>query len=130
MAEEVEKAQEQEQKEPPVVETTGEEEKKTEAGKRRKSKKQYSAEEFVHPQPRIKKQPFPIVYRSRKWFKKNHPLVDFKRDDPHKEEIKGEGTSIEKSCSGEGGGDRGKNKEASSEGWVGGVQYSGGLCTQ
>ena len=86
MAEEVEKAQEEEQKEPPVVETTGEEEKKTDAGRRKKSKKQYSAEEFVHPQPRIKKQPFPIVYRSRKWFNKNHPLVDFKRDDPHKEE--------------------------------------------
>jgi len=68
------------------VERTGEEEKKSDAGKRKKSKKQYSAEDFVHPQPRIKKQPFPIVYRSRKWFKKNHPLVDFKRDDPHKEE--------------------------------------------
>ena len=24
--------------------------------------------------------------RSRKWFNKNHPLVEFKRDDPHKEE--------------------------------------------
>ena len=86
LAQAVQKAQEEEQKEPQVLESTGEEEKKTESGKRRKAKKQYSAEEFVHPQPRIKKQPFPIVYRSRKWFNKNHPLVEFKRDDPHKEE--------------------------------------------
>ena len=85
LAEEVEKLQDEEQKEQ-IVETRGEEEKKEDAGNRKKAKKQYNAEDFVHPQPRIKKQPFPIVYRSRKWFNKNHPLVDFKRDDPHKEE--------------------------------------------
>ena len=66
MAQAVQKAQEEEQKEPQVLESTGEEEKKTESGKRQKAKKQYtyiySAEEFVHPQPCIKKQPFPLVY--------------------------------------------------------------------
>ena len=61
LAQAVQQAQEQEQKEPQVLETTGEEEKKTKSGKRRKAKKQYSAEDFVHPQPRIKKQPFPIA---------------------------------------------------------------------
>ena len=86
LAEEVEKAQEEQKKEPEVLGSTGEEEKKTDSGKRRKAKKQYSAEDFVHPQPRMKKQPFPIVYRSRKWFNQKHPLVEFKRDDPHKEE--------------------------------------------
>ena len=68
-----------------MLESTGEEEKKTDSGKRRKEKKVYTAEDFVHPQPRLKKQPFQIVYRSRKWFNKHHPLVEFKRDDPHKE---------------------------------------------
>ena len=33
----------------------------------------------------MKKQPFQIVYRSRKWFNEHHPLVEFKRDDPHEE---------------------------------------------
>ena len=87
MAEEVEKAvQEEQKKEPEVAESTGEEDKKTDSGKRRKEKKQYSADDFKHPQPRIKKQPFQIVYRSRKWFNKQHLLEEFKRDDPHKEE--------------------------------------------
>ena len=87
MAEEVEKAvQEEQKKEPEIAESPGEEEKKTDSGNRRKEKKQYSVDDFKHTQPRMKKQPFQIVYRSRKWFNKHHPLVEFKRDDPHKEE--------------------------------------------
>ena len=58
MAEEVEKAQEEEKKEPEVLDSTGEEEKTTDSGKRRKAKTQYSAEDFVHPRPRMKKQLF------------------------------------------------------------------------
>ena len=50
LAETVQKAvQQEEKKEPEVLERTGEEEKKTDTGKRRKEKKQYSAEDFVHP---------------------------------------------------------------------------------
>jgi len=129
LAETVEKAvQEEGKKQPEVLESTGEEEKKTDTGKRRKEKKQYSAEDFVHPQPRLKKQPFQIVYRSRKWFNKHHPLVEFKRDDPHKEER--ENPSSKKSSSREGGGHSGEGKEAGCEGRVGGVYRSGGVCTQ
>ena len=128
LAQAVQKAQEEEQKEPQVLESTGEEEKKTNSGKRRKAKKQYSAEDFVHPQPRIKKQPFPIVYRSRKWFNKIIPLWNSRGMTP--QGVKGEASSMEESCRGEGGGDSSKSQEAISEGWVGGVFCSGGLCTQ
>ena len=87
LAESVAKEVEEEKKqEEPVAQTSGEEEKKTEAGKRRKEKKQYVAADFKHPQPLLKRQPFRIVYRSRKWFNKHHPLVEFKRADPHKQE--------------------------------------------
>ena len=68
----------------PVAATTGEEEKKTEAGKRRKEKKQYVEADFKFAQPLLKRQPFKIVYCSRKWFNK-HPLFEFMREDPHKE---------------------------------------------
>ena len=42
--------------------------------------------DFKFAQPLLKRQPFKIVYRSRKWFNKHHPLVEFQRDDPHKQE--------------------------------------------
>ena len=89
LAESVAKAEEDQKQasvQQPVAETSGEEEKKTEAGKRRKEKKQYVEADFKFAQPLLKRQPFQIVYRSRKWFNKHHPLVEFKRDDPHKEE--------------------------------------------
>ena len=89
LAESVAKAEEDHKQasgQEPVAATSGEEEKKTEAGKRRKEKKQYVEADFKFAQPLLKRQPFKIVYRSRKWFNKHHPLVEFKRDDPHKEE--------------------------------------------
>jgi len=88
LAESVAKAEEDHKQasgQEPVAATSGEEEKKTEAGKRRKEKKQYVEADFKFAQPLLKRRPFQIVYRSRKWFNKHHPLVEFKREDPHKE---------------------------------------------
>ena len=55
-------------------------------GKRRKQKKQYTTADFKYPQSLLKIHSLGIVYRSWKWFQKYHPLIEFKRDNPRKEE--------------------------------------------
>ena len=78
LAESITKAEEELKHQEPVAQTSGKEEKKTEDGKRRKEKKQYVAADFKYSQPLLKRQPFQIVYHSRKWFNKcSPPLVDF-----------------------------------------------------
>ena len=72
--------------EPEAAPSSGEEEHRTADGKRKKEKNQYTAADFKFAQPLLKRHLMTIAVRSSKRFAKYHPLIEFKRDNPKKEE--------------------------------------------